>query len=317
VIARHAAPAFGARRDCRHVHRTAGPCPSWRGSHSIVKTNFTIGGSTSVPGARRLHGLIRAVVLLHRSHRLRHALHARGEVRAVVARDDRRRRRGLELGLVQVPATSDAVDVLVLVLVLLLRTCRRKCLAFALRELRLSLHSEGKLQDRPLPWRQERRPQPESERIVGRRELYRTRAYEARGARFQAASSGGSAPQFHPDASSHRRISRRGADPLRRGRPRRRRAVPAGHRRRPARVRRRRAGDASAERRRPSRTATNRRGRRLGAAVVPPSRGPHRDEPLDPRLSARNLGRRPGRHPPRSAGSPTPAEAAHARPPLA
>lgn len=99
------------------------------------------------------------------------------------ARDDRRRRRGLELGLVEVPATRDAVDVLMLVLTLSARRC--KGLAFALRELRLSLHFEGKLQDWRRSWRQERRaaPRKRADRVEGSgltdAGVARTRWYEA------------------------------------------------------------------------------------------------------------------------------------------
>ncbi len=106
-----------------------------------------------MPGRGHLHGLVRPVVLLHGRHRLRHALHARGEVRAVIARDDRRRGRRLEVRLVQMAPTRDAVNVLVLM------TCGRrlgpsggKGFTFALRELRLSLHPAGKLQDAPRAW---------------------------------------------------------------------------------------------------------------------------------------------------------------------
>lgn len=77
----------------------------------------------------------------------------------MIARDDRRGRRGFEVGLVEMLAAGDAMNVLMLMPTtrLRLRTGGAEGLAFALRELRLSLHPVSKLQDRPLAWRQETR----------------------------------------------------------------------------------------------------------------------------------------------------------------
>src|SRR4051812_10657605 len=106
----------------------------------------------SVPGRSGLDRLIRAVVLLHRAHRLRHALDARREVRAVVARDHRRARRSLEVRFVEMLTAGDAVNVLMLVIGRRRRAGRGQGLTFALRELRLSLHPASKLQDPPPGW---------------------------------------------------------------------------------------------------------------------------------------------------------------------
>lgn len=93
-----------------------------------------------MPGGGHLHGLIRAVVFFHRLESARHAPHARREVRTVIARDDGRRGRSLEIGLFEVLTARDAVDVLMLVVACGLGTGRRLGLALTLRQLRLSLH---------------------------------------------------------------------------------------------------------------------------------------------------------------------------------
>lgn len=98
----------------------------------------------------------------------------------MIARDDGRRGRSLELGLVEVATARDAVDVLVLVIGGGLRACRSQGLAFALRELRLSLHPDGKIQDRTLSWRQERSKRTKERASGNFHERERTNSKSAR-----------------------------------------------------------------------------------------------------------------------------------------
>src|ERR1700753_3615380 len=96
----------------------------------------------SVPGAGGLHRLPRAIVLVEELLGSGDARGTRGELRAVLAGDDLRGgRRGVKLVVVDVPPASDAVDVLMLMLVPAGAGVLR--LALPLGQSRLLLHGQG------------------------------------------------------------------------------------------------------------------------------------------------------------------------------